>query len=145
MSCRILQMNVPVARQQPIFPRQTMQPILIVDDEKTNHALVCRAFTKNKIGNPLVFFLDGHKLMDYLTHMHHNRYLPPAFILLDLNMADMHGKKVIQALRQHPLFGCIPVIVFSSEGNAGEGGQCRPNVQNTSLKMCSRTTAFKNP
>jgi two-component system, OmpR family, phosphate regulon response regulator PhoB len=36
------------------------------------------------------------------------------FLLLDLNLPDMHGKDVIRQIRQDPAIGNIPIVIFSA-------------------------------
>jgi CheY-like chemotaxis protein len=39
----------------------------------------------------------------------------PDLILLDLNLADIHGAEVIQRLKKEPLTRDIPVVVMSAD------------------------------
>lgn len=42
---------------------------------------------------------------------------PAALMVLDLNMADMHGIEVLKFVRRHPTYRELPVIVLTTRGD----------------------------
>ena len=42
---------------------------------------------------------------------------PPALMILDLNMPDMHGIDVLKFVRQHATFRSVPIIVLTTRGD----------------------------
>jgi two-component system response regulator len=70
------------------------------------------------VSNPMMFLSDGEELLDYLKHKGKfsgpegpNR---PCFILLDLNMPRMDGRKALLFLKSDPDLKKIPVVVLST-------------------------------
>ena len=44
----------------------------------------------------------------------------PKLILLDLNLPDIHGAEVLQALQENPATADIPVVVLSANATASQ-------------------------
>lgn len=44
---------------------------------------------------------------------------PVDLMLLDLNMPDMHGLEVLKFVRNHPIYGKLPIIVLTTRGDEG--------------------------
>ncbi|WAR46793.1 HD domain-containing phosphohydrolase [Methylomonas rapida] len=90
-------------------------PILIVDDEPTNLALL------QQILEPeyrLVFARNGQDALS-AAHRHH-----PSLVLLDIQLPDIDGYEVCRTLKASPLTENIPVIfvsVLSDTGNESAG------------------------
>lgn len=95
-----------------------MLPILMVDDDKDDRLITERALRKNRVINPIIFLEDGEELMSYLHRegKFSNRESSPVpcFILLDLNMPRMDGRKALEAVKKDPAFKKIPIVVFTT-------------------------------
>ena len=89
--------------------------ILFVDDTK-----MLQNIYKSKLmseGYQVKTADNGLEAIKVLTE---SKELKPDIILLDLNMPVMDGFKVLQTVKTNPDFSFIPVIVFSSMGQAEE-------------------------
>ena len=88
----------------------TTQPILIVDDEPQNLA-VMRQILSNDYS--LVYARNGEEALAAVEK--HN----PALILLDIQMPGMDGYDVCKKLKSNPSSEAIPVIFVTALGNIG--------------------------
>jgi two-component system chemotaxis response regulator CheY len=87
-----------------------MRTILIVDDSPTIRRMVKVALTD--IGeHGFTEAASGLEAIEQLT------LAPPALMVLDLNMPDMHGIEVLTFLRRHPAYKALPVIVLTTRGD----------------------------
>lgn len=97
---------------------KTVRPILMVDDDKDDRLLTEKALRKNRVINPILFLEDGEQLVDYLKRK--GKYADekvsprPSFILLDLNMPKMDGRKALLYVKSDPELKKIPVVVLST-------------------------------
>jgi two-component system, response regulator len=98
-------------------------PILMVDDDKDDQMLVEKALREKGVTNPVIFLSDGEAMLDYLKRK--GKFSGPeasdrpCFILLDLNMPRMDGRKALLFLKSDPELKKIPVLVLSTS-NAEE-------------------------
>ena len=94
------------------------RPILMVDDDADDRMLTEKALRKNRVINPIQFLTDGEELLDYLKRK--GRFAEaaasprPCFILLDLNMPKMDGRKALLFVKSDPELKKIPVVVLST-------------------------------
>lgn len=94
------------------------RPILMVDDDADDRMLTEKALRKNRVINPIQFLTDGEELLDYLKRK--GRFSEaaasprPCFILLDLNMPKMDGRKALLFVKSDPELKKIPVVVLST-------------------------------
>ena len=87
-----------------------MSTILIVDDSPTIRRMVKVALAD--VGeHRFTEAASGLEAIEQLT------LSPPALMLLDLNMPDMHGIEVLTFLRRHPSYKTLPVIVLTTRGD----------------------------
>ncbi|ANQ85201.1 response regulator [Azoarcus olearius] len=94
------------------------RPILLVEDNPDDEALTLRAFSKNKITNPIVVARDGVEAIDYLfcTGIHENRdaKVVPAVVLLDLKLPRIDGLEVLRRIRADERTALLPVVVLTT-------------------------------
>jgi two-component system chemotaxis response regulator CheY len=87
-----------------------MKPILVVDDSPTIRRMV-RAALAGIDGGGFVEAASGLEAIEQLT------LASVALMVLDLNMADMHGIEVLKFVRRHPSYRQLPVIVLTTRGD----------------------------
>ena len=99
-------------------PKDSALPILMVDDDKDDRLMTERALRKNRVVNPVLFLEDGEELVNYLRRQ--GKYTDPkssptpCFILLDLNMPRMDGRRALEIIKADPQFKRIPVVVLTT-------------------------------
>jgi CheY-like chemotaxis protein len=103
--------------------------ILIVEDEPRDLELTLRAFGKAKLANPVHVVRDGAEALDFLfaTGQHggrKNRPLP-GVILLDLNLPNIPGLKVLRRIKADPRTQEIPVVVLTVSNHDRDIAECR--------------------
>ncbi len=86
--------------------------ILMADDDADDRFLLKAAFEDNEVPNPILFFEDGERLLDYLAKIQPENH--PLLIFLDLNMPKRDGREVLLALRTNKDWNTIPIIIFST-------------------------------
>ena len=96
----------------------TDRPILLVEDNPDDEALTLRAFTKNKIANPVVVARDGVEALDYLfgTGAHAGRDIAatPSVVLLDLKLPRIDGLEVLRRIRADNQTRLLPVVILTT-------------------------------
>ena len=78
--------------------------VLVVDDSKLLH----RMFEMMLRGFPLVHAFDGREALDRLAE-----HKDVELILLDINMPRMNGLEFLTAVKAHPEFARIPVVIIT--------------------------------
>lgn len=96
----------------------TDRPILLVEDNPDDEALTLRAFTKNRITNPVVVARDGVEALDYLfgtgRHTARDTRDTPAVVLLDLKLPRIDGLEVLRRIRADERTRLLPVVVLTT-------------------------------
>lgn len=94
------------------------RPILLVEDNPDDEALTLRAFTKNRISNPVVVARDGVEALDYLfgtgSHAGRDMSVMPAVVLLDLKLPRIDGLEVLRRIRADERTGLTPVVILTT-------------------------------
>jgi CheY-like chemotaxis protein len=92
--------------------------ILLVEDEESDAALLCRGFEKTRVLNPIVHLRNGDEALAYLAGVgaygDRRKFPLPALILLDLKLPGMTGLQILQWMRTQPVRR-IPVAVLTSD------------------------------
>jgi CheY-like chemotaxis protein len=91
------------------------RPILLVEDNPMDVDLTRRAFTRQRVLNPIQVARDGEEALQYLQAWERGAELP-ALILLDLKLPKVDGLEVLRTIKTHPRFHALLVIVLSTSG-----------------------------
>ena len=99
----------------PVLPRQScLLPILVVDDCDDDFDTIATAARNACVGNPLVHARDADEARRMLASPPDIAY---AFMLLDCSLPGEDGLSLLEALRQDPVHGGMPVIVHTASIN----------------------------
>lgn len=92
--------------------------ILLVEDNPADVELTLRAFKRRKLGNAIAVARDGEEALDYVHRrgLFVNEAPIPALILLDLRLPKVDGLDVLRAMKSHPVYRNIPVVVLTTSG-----------------------------
>lgn len=95
--------------------------ILLVEDEESDAALLCRTFEKANVLNPIVHLKDGDAALGYLAgagvYADRQKFPLPALILLDLKLPGTTGLQLLQWMRVQPEVRRIPVVVLTNDSD----------------------------
>ncbi|ADC71194.1 response regulator receiver protein [Thioalkalivibrio sp. K90mix] len=95
-------------------PNARQPAILVVEDNPVDIDLMQRAFDRRNLANPLEIARDGEEALACLQRWESGEQEPPAVILLDIKLPKISGLEVLRAVRAHPEFGRIPVVMLTS-------------------------------
>ncbi|MEY4753436.1 MAG: hypothetical protein RJA44_1111 [Pseudomonadota bacterium] len=93
------------------MPYSALGPILVVDDEPANLAMLRQALGKE---HQLVFATGGQAALDAVRKHH------PSLLLLDVEMPDLNGREVCRRLKADPLTADLPVIFVTGHDSDEE-------------------------
>ena len=90
-------------------------PIIIIEDDDDDQVLLKEAFSNLGYMNELLFFPDGHKVLEFLS----TSEIAPFLILSDINLPKLDGfalrDRIKTDARLH--LKCIPYLFFSTAIN----------------------------
>lgn len=102
----------------------TNHTVLLIEDSMDDALLMKRALDKAGITRSVHLAKDGKEAMEYLTgagqFSNRQAYPLPQLILLDLQLPEMHGLKVLEWIRSQPQFRSTIVVVLSSSRLTGD-------------------------
>lgn len=90
-----------------------LHPILLVEDNPMDVDLTRRAFVKRKLANPLEVARDGEEALTWIGKWDAGAQRP-LVILLDLNLPKLSGLEVLRALKSHPIYKTIPIVILTT-------------------------------
>jgi class 3 adenylate cyclase len=98
-------------------PRSTPTgTLLVVDDNRVNRLLLGRAL--EQLGHAVAFAENGRQALDTL------RQRPVDLILLDIEMPEMDGYRVLETLAADPRLRDLPVVMMSSVEEVDSVARC---------------------
>ena len=107
---------------------ENLQGILLIEDNPDDVEAVQRSFKKAGIDWPIHWCSTGQDGLDYLKHCGQyaliEKVLPPALILLDLNMAGIDGRAILEMLKQDKVLRRIPVLILTTSNDARDINRC---------------------
>jgi CheY-like chemotaxis protein len=102
----------------------TRHTILLIEDTESDALLMQRALRKSAITDCVHIARSGKEAVEYLKGVgpfsNRQEFPLPQLVLLDLQMPEMHGLKVLEWIRAQPEFRSTVVIVLSSSRLAGD-------------------------
>jgi len=103
---------------------ETRHTILLIEDTESDALLMQRALRKSAITDCVHIAKSGKEAIEYLKGVgpfgNRQEFPLPQLILLDLQMPEMHGLKVLEWIRSQPEFRSTVVIVLSSSRLTGD-------------------------
>ncbi|HET9364362.1 MAG TPA: response regulator [Candidatus Angelobacter sp.] len=98
-----------------------LQPVLLIEDERTDVILISEAFEKAGVQNPVLSVSHGDQALAWLEgvgeYSDRTKYPLPAFILLDLKLPGMNGLQLLKWIRGRRDLRIIPVVVLTSSAD----------------------------
>jgi chemotaxis family two-component system response regulator Rcp1 len=89
--------------------------ILLVEDNEGDAHLTREALKRAKVRNRVHTTCDGVEAMQFLRREGDFAGSPrPDLVLLDLNLPNMDGREVLEAIKADPALRAIPVVVVTS-------------------------------
>ena len=90
-------------------------PIIIIDDDEDEQLILSEAFKNLEYLNPLHFFIDGHKALEFLN----NSEVIPFLIISDINLPKLDGFALRDKIKMDAKLQlrCIPYLFFSTALN----------------------------
>ena len=104
-----------------------MTHVLLVEDDPDDAELLLTGLQRAGVTQPVDVARDGAEALDYLFRRNGNgsrRGPDPALVVLDLKMPRVDGHEVLRRLKADPVLRRIPVVVFSSSGEADDIRAC---------------------
>jgi CheY-like chemotaxis protein len=88
-------------------------PVIIIEDDEDDRAMLTEGFKKLKYSNKLIFFNDGQAALDFLN----NEDIVPFLILSDINMPKLDGFALRSKIKMDAKLQlrCIPYLFFSTD------------------------------
>ena len=94
------------------------RPILLIEDDPNDEALVRRALASSRVGNAIVVARDGAEALDYLFALgdfkDRDLHDQPAVVLLDISLPKIDGFEVLRQIRADPVTKMLPVVLLTS-------------------------------
>lgn len=88
-------------------------PVMLVEDNPMDVDLTLRAFARRRLTNPVQVVRDGEEFLAWMPRWELGEP-SPVVILLDLKMPKVDGLEALRALKTHPVFHTIPVVVLTT-------------------------------
>lgn len=97
----------------------TNNPILLVEDNPLDLDLTLRAFSSQKLTNPIQIARDGEDALEFITKWENGEPVP-VVILLDLKLPKVNGLEVLKAIKTHPVYKTIPVVILTTSAESSD-------------------------
>jgi CheY-like chemotaxis protein len=97
--------------------------IIFADDDADDLELITGFFKQFNQNINVLEFRDGKEVLKFLDEFAINA--TPLLIVLDINMPRLNGKETLAAIRKHPKYQYIPVVVYTTSINSADEEYCR--------------------
>lgn len=94
------------------------RPVLFVEDNEEDIAIVLRSIEKNHFSNTIIVAHDGKEAVDYLLGGNGKEMVRPELVILDFGVSDM--SLLLEEIRQTEPGRLVPVVIFTSSQSEHE-------------------------
>ena len=101
--------------------------IVMIEDDEGHAKLIEKNLRRAGIMNEIVHIENGRKATEYLLgkgEFEQDRPPTPMLILLDLNLPELDGFQILEAIKADEKTKLIPVIILTTTDNPREVDRC---------------------
>ncbi|MFL5789422.1 MAG: response regulator [Flavisolibacter sp.] len=98
--------------------------IIFADDDADDLELITGFFKQYNRNINVLEFKNGKEVLKFLDDFAITTSTPE-LIVLDINMPRLNGWETLIAIRNHPYYAKIPVIIYTTSDNEVDEEQCR--------------------
>ncbi len=98
--------------------------IIFADDDADDLELITGFFKQYNRTVNVLEFRDGREVIKFLDDFATTTSIP-LLIVLDINMPRLNGKETLKAIRKHPDYKHIPVVLYTTSTNDADEEFCR--------------------
>ena len=98
--------------------------VIFADDDADDLELITGFFKQFNRDINVLEFKDGKEVLRFLDDFALNASTP-LLIILDINMPRMNGKETLMAIRNHPNYQHIPVMLYSTSNDSRDKPFCQ--------------------
>ena len=98
--------------------------IIFVDDDPDDLELITGFFKQYNRDISVLEFKNGKEVLKFLDDFE-IKTSTPLLVVLDINMPRLNGKETLVAIRQHPRYKNIPVVVYTTSTNQADEEFCK--------------------
>ncbi len=89
--------------------------VYIVDDDHDDREILRDAFISAGFNLDFILLESGDSLQQHLND--HMNEMPPALIMLDLNMPGKDGRETLKYIKSNKKYFQIPIIIFTTSSS----------------------------
>jgi CheY-like chemotaxis protein len=97
--------------------------IIFADDDADDLELITGFFKQFNRDINVLEFKDGEEVLKFLEDFAVTT--APTLIVLDINMPRLNGKETLAAIRNHPRYQYIPVVIYTTSQNNNDEAYCK--------------------
>jgi CheY-like chemotaxis protein len=135
------------ARSSQLHSQPVPPLVLVIEDSDEDYEALRRAFKQSPIPTRLHRCHTGKQALDYLAVSVQTTTACainiPALILLDLNLPGIDGRKVLETLKQDPVWQYIPTLVLTTSNYVKDIEECYRLGANSYLLKAIDLQQFK--
>ena len=97
--------------------------IIFADDDADDLELITGFFKQFNRNINVLEFKDGREVLKFLDDF--ALTTAPTLIVLDINMPRLNGKDTLVAIRKHPRYKYIPVVIYTTSQSSSDEDFCK--------------------
>lgn len=105
--------------------------VLVVEDNDEDFVAIQRVFGRMEEKIRLQRCVRAEEALELLDSLQVDSPAPASLVVLDLNLPGLSGRVVLNAIRNHPQYRSMPVVVFSTSSNPKDIHWCYENGANS--------------